>query len=176
MGGVGITNHNSAPMVVSYITGIGLKINAQSKPFFPEDRLPMTTSSMRLFLWLWVSVFVQLNFVAHLAFNVISTFAHHLGLGQFPHCLQSDLWVPDSTSTHKLAVVLVRDNKATTDSLEPCCTSHSSPNAPPQGQWIVFADIHADTTMKQRPYIVHFELGARVAHAFQDLFDFCQET
>lgn len=71
----------------------------------------MTTSSMRLFLWLWVPLFVQLNFIAHLAFNVITTFAHHLGLGQLPHCLQSDLWVPDSTGTHKLAVVLAGDKR-----------------------------------------------------------------
>lgn len=26
------------------------------------------------------------------------------------------------------------------------------------------------------PYIVHLELGTRVAHALEDLFDLCQET
>jgi len=90
----------------TYVVGIGLEVNTQSKTLFTEDWLTVSASAMRLLLWLWVSVLINLHLIAHLAFNIIATLAHHLGLGQLPNSLQAYFGVSDSARPHELAVVL----------------------------------------------------------------------
>jgi len=71
----------------TYIVGVSLKVDAQSKTLLTKDGLTMSTSTVGLLLWLGDSVLVDLDFIAHLSINIVATFAHHLGLGQLPHGL-----------------------------------------------------------------------------------------
>src|SRR5688572_4922944 len=77
----------------TYIVCISLEVDTQSESFLAEDRLTMSTSSVRLLLWLRVTELVNLHLVTHLAINVITTLTDHLCLGQLPNRLQANLGI-----------------------------------------------------------------------------------
>lgn len=91
----------------TYVVGVGFKVDAQAETFLAKDGLAVSTSAVRLLLGLWNALLIHLHLFAHLAVNIIAALADHLGLGQLPNSLQTDLGVSDASSSDKLAVVLI---------------------------------------------------------------------